>query len=162
MHELSTDWIILSPLWLTSSWKPSSIFFFLLLFIFQQGRDEADPFTDVLFLFPSYLHAEQSDTFTAQLLECENCTGRGVWFVDGLSVADSDIARWWEGSIVRVTPQPTLQHQDQACIFIQVKCQLFFAGSENSVCGSEKGHCDPCLEQKKRHSGFWFLSHWRV
>lgn len=40
----------------------------------------------MLFLFPSYLHGEQSHTFSAQLQECENCTGRGVRLVDGLSV----------------------------------------------------------------------------
>lgn len=61
--------------------------------------------------------------------------------------ADSDIARWWEGSIVRVIPQPTL-HQDQICIFIQVRCQAW-AGSKNSMCGSEKGHTAPWLEQKR-------------
>lgn len=44
------------------------------------------PFTDFLSLIPTYLHGEQSDTFSALLLECENCIGRGVWLVDGLSV----------------------------------------------------------------------------
>lgn len=40
--------------------------------------------------------------------------------------ADSDIAEWWEGSIVRVTPPPTLHRWDQICSFIQVKCQPFW------------------------------------
>lgn len=83
MHELSTDWVTLSPPSLTSSLNLPQFF---LSFIFHRGGDEDGPFTDFLSLFPSYLHEEQSDTFSAQLLECENCTGRGVWLVDGLSV----------------------------------------------------------------------------
>lgn len=83
--------------------------------------------------------------------------------------ADSDIARWWEGSIVRVTPQPTLRHWDSRyAFFIQVKCQPF-AGSKNSVCVwlYERSPCPPLSEQKKkkkgqRHSGVWFLSRWQV
>lgn len=81
MHELSTDWATLGPLQLTST----KTFLYPLLRIFHQG-EKTGLLMRALFRFPAYLHWEQSDTLTAPLLECDNCTGREVWFVDGLSL----------------------------------------------------------------------------
>ncbi|CAB1416525.1 unnamed protein product [Pleuronectes platessa] len=57
---------------------------------------ETGPVTGALLPFPPYLHEEQFDTFCARLLECENCTGRRVWRVDGLSVLIQTLREWCE------------------------------------------------------------------
>lgn len=81
MHELGSDWVTISPIWLTFSENLSSCYY-----LCHQG--EAEYFTEFL----SHLRGGQSDIFNAQLMEFKNCTWRDVVSPKGL-FCDSDIAR---------------------------------------------------------------------
>lgn len=141
MHELSTDWVTPSLPCLSSSQNLSTFF----LIIYSAAERRSRPIhrrsvpLSIRFASGTISHFLRSAAGMWELRWERSAVSRWPF------CADSDIARGWEGSIVRVTLQPTPQHQDQICIFIQVKCQLF-TGSKNSACcspwlraGTEKG-----------------------
>ena len=154
MHELNTDWVTLSPPWLTSS--------AFLSFVFHRWR-EAGPFTG----FSSSFHPICiRNNLTLSLLswwnvrialgeECGQSMAFLCWFRH---------RKMMRGAFYSLS--------DSSANTAAVRPDMHFysgqmsAGSKNSVCGSRKGRClrgwNGGKKKRPETFGSWFRSHWRV